>query len=244
MNKIIAIIPARAGSKRLPKKNIMPLMGKPMIAWTIEAALESKIFSEVLVSTDGEDIAEVSRKCGAKVPFLRDAQDADDYTPAHIATLHALIKFEEYRHIQYDVVVQLMPNCPCRTSSDMIASYKNFVSSGAHFQISVFKFGWMNPWWALRMDPKTMLPEALFPEAYAKRSQDLEKLFCPTGAIWIAKGAALKEEKTFYGKGYKVFPLPWQSAVDIDDQDDFRMAEAVFLRKESGPKFTSQEKPR
>jgi len=92
--KIIAVIPARGGSKRIPKKNIIGLGGKPMLAWTIEAALKSKYINEVLVSTDDEEIAEVGRKHGAKVPFLRD-KNADDHSPISLATIRALNQWEE-----------------------------------------------------------------------------------------------------------------------------------------------------
>jgi N-acylneuraminate cytidylyltransferase len=230
MRNVIAIIPARSGSKRIPNKNIAEFVGKPMIAWTIEAALESGIFSDVLVSTDGEEIAELSRNFGASVPFLRNTEYADDFTPVSVATVSSLIQMEQHKLIHYDVVVQLMPNCPRRTADDIIDSYDNFLNSGADFQISVFRFGWMNPWWAMKLDEKTMRPIPIFPEAWKKRSQDMEKLYCPTGAVWIAEAKGLKEKRTFYGDGYKVFPLDWQNAVDIDDMDDLRMAEVLMLQ--------------
>ena len=236
MPRIIAIIPARSGSKRLPNKNIIDIMGKPMIAWTIEAALESKIFSEVLVSTDSKDIADLSRKLGAFVPFLRDPKDADDYTPVSVATINALIQMEEYKSVKYDIVVQLMANCPCRTASDIINSYNNFLVLNSNFQISVFKFGWMNPWWAVKLVKISMEAVPIFPEAFKKRSQDLKALFCPTGAVWIAKANLLKKSKTFYGNGYKIFPISWQSAVDIDEEDDFLMAKMVLLIREQQKK--------
>ena len=233
MKRVVAIIPARSGSKRIPHKNIVKFMGKPMIAWTIEAALKSEIFSDVLVSTDGEDIARLSRRLGASVPFLRDSKDADDLTPVSMATVNSLIQMEEYKSANYDIVVQLMPNCPCRTAVDIVASYDNFLTSDADFQVSAFRFGWMNPWWAMRLDDKTMKPKPLFPEALKKRSQDLEKLYCPTGAVWIAEAEELKRQKTFYGEGYTVFSLNWRNAVDIDDLDDLRMAEMLFYLRSS-----------
>lgn len=227
MNKIIAIIPARKGSKRLPNKNILSLAGKPMIAWTIEAARKSKIFSEILVSTDSEEIAMISREFGASVPFLRKPRFADDYIPASLATWDALLKIEKYKAEKFDVAVQLMPNCPCRTALDIVNSYKHFLASEANFQVSVFRFGWMNPWWAMKID-KNLRPKPIFPKALSRRSQDLAELFCPTGAIWIAKVSPFKKEKTFYGKGYKVYPLNWKSAIDIDTKDDFSMVEEIF----------------
>jgi N-acylneuraminate cytidylyltransferase len=229
-SKIIAIIPARGGSKRLKNKNILPLAGKPMIVYTIESAIDSKLFDEVLVSTDSEQIAQVARKYGAVVPFLRDRHLADDHTPVSLATVQALKQMEKHTGSRYDTVVQLMPNCPCRSDADIRGAYKEFLKTRANFQISIFPFGWMNPWWAMRV-AKDGKPAPLFPQAYKKRSQDLEKLFCPTGAIWIADAAALKKEQTFYGKDFRVFPLDWQSAVDIDDREDLHMAQAVLRMK-------------
>ncbi len=227
----LAIIPARGGSKRIPGKNIIDFMGKPMIAWTIEAALESGVFAEVVVSTDSEEIAAVARQSGAAVPFLREPGDADDLTPSYVATLNYLLRLEARRPAGYGTVAQLMPNCPCRTARDIAAAYENFRAGGADFQISGFKYGWMNPWWALKVDERTRRTEPLFPEALKQRSQDLGRLYCPTGAIWLAKADRLKAEKTFYGPGYTVHELDWQSAVDIDDYEDLKMAEAVMLMR-------------
>lgn len=231
MHRVIAIIPARSGSKRIPNKNIVNFMGKPMIAWTIEAALKSGIFSDVLVSTDGEDIAEVSRSLGVEVPFLRNPKDADDHTPASVATINSFIQMEMYKPVKYDIIVQLMPNCPCRTADDIIASYETFMNSGANFQISVFQFGFMNPWWAMELEGEPMRPKPLFPDALKKRSQDLNKLYCPTGAIWIADAEQLKTQKTFYGEKYSICLMDWTHAVDIDNYEDFKIAQLAFALK-------------
>lgn len=228
MSNILAVIPARAGSKRLPKKNIMPLVGKPMIVWTIEAALASGIFKDVLVSTDSEEIAELSRRLGAQAPFLRNPEDASDHASIHIATLNALERMEGYQCINYDFVIQLMPNCPCRNAEDILLAYHNLTNKSLNSQISVFKFGWMNPWWALRIENDMESPISLFPTEFKKRSQDLKELYCPSGAVWIAKADFLKQEKTFYGKGYRTFTLNWKSAIDIDNLDDFQMAEMIL----------------
>ena len=211
----------------MKNKNILPLSGKPMIAYTIESALDSRLFDDVLVSTDSEDIARIARRYGAVVPFLRDHRLADDHAPVSMATVQALGQMEDYNGKSYSAVVQLMPNCPCRTAQDIRNAYKQFLSSGKNFQISVFPFGWMNPWWAMRLSGGRK-PAPLFPAAYKKRSQDLERLYCPTGALWIAKAEALKKEKTFYGKGYAVFPMDWRHALDIDDEHDLDMAKAVM----------------
>lgn len=225
----IAIIPARGGSKRIPSKNIIDFGGYPMIFWTIKAALESNIFEKVLVSTDSVEIANLSTQYGASVPFLRD-NNADDITPVSQATLGSLIQAESHWKTHYDVVVQLMPNCPLRTADDIHKSMKFFIEQAHSFQISVFKYGWMNPWWAMTINDEGV-PRRLFESAAQSRSQDLKNLYCPTGAIWIANREALIQAKTFYGPGYRVNELTWLSAIDIDDIDDLKMAECALRLK-------------
>ena len=227
--KHIAIILARGGSKRLPRKNILDFHGKPLIAWTIEAALQSKQYEHVLVSTDAPEIAEISRSFGAEVPFLRDTA-ADDVTPSSEATLAALRQAEQHWGKQFDVVSQLMANCPLRDAQDISAAVQNFTDLGADSQISSFRFGWMNPWWAAMLDAHGR-PNYLFPEARLARSQDLPPLYCPSGAIWVARGQILKDAKTFYVPNHIFHSLSWISAMDIDDAEDFEMALACFMLK-------------
>lgn len=226
VSKDIAIIPARGGSKRIPDKNIINFHGKPMIAWTIEAARESQCFDRILVSTDDEKIAKVAIEYGAEVPFLRTSH-ADDYAPVSEATSAALKQAEGYWKEGYSLVVQLMANCPLRSAADVRQAVEQFTTNNRDFQISCFKYGWMNPWWAVQLDSYGQ-PERLFPETAEKRSQDLPELYCPTGAIWIAKAKKLIASQTYYGPSHVLEPIPWTSAVDIDDYDDLIFAKAVF----------------
>ncbi len=223
----IAIIPARGGSKRIPRKNITPFRGRPMIAWTIEAALKSEVFDRVIVSTDDTEIAETARAEGAEVPFLRLAH-ADDQSSVSDAIITTLGQAEKHYAKQFATVTQLMPNCPLRNSNDIRAADKHFKDGRHLFQISAFEFGWMNPWWAARLKYDGQ-PDWLFPESRQSRSQDLERLFCPTGAIWVADALALVKHQTYYGPRHVLCPMPWQSAIDIDDWHDLHMAEAVAL---------------
>lgn len=225
VTKCIAIIPARGGSKRIPRKNITEFCGKPLIYWTIKAALESGTFARVLVSTDDREIAEISRRSGAEVPFLR-TQAQDDFTPVSVATLYAVDQAQTHWGVKFDTVVQLMPNCPLRRGGDIKSALHNYEQANVEFQISCCRYGWLNPWWAARLG-NNMQPDRLFQDAFGKRSQDLETLYCPTGAIWIASTAALQRAKTFYGPGHIFCPMTWTSAVDIDDEDDLAMALAV-----------------
>ncbi|MDT3687786.1 MAG: acylneuraminate cytidylyltransferase family protein [Pseudorhodoplanes sp.] len=231
--RAIAIIPARGGSKRIPRKNVIDFAGKPLLAWTIDAALGSGLFDYVLVSTDDADIATCARAYGGQVPFLRDSA-ADDTAPVAAATLAALRQAEIHWGQNYDTVVQLMPNCPLRDSTDIAVAFDRFRATRAPFLLSCFRYGWMNPWWAHRLDASGR-PEALFKEALTKRSQELDDLYCPSGAIWIANVAALRESGTFYGAGHIFHPIDWRSAVDIDDVDDLDLALSIrHMRERAG----------
>ncbi|WP_277678297.1 cytidylyltransferase domain-containing protein [Gracilibacillus dipsosauri] len=225
----ICIIPARGNSKRIPNKNRMEFHGKPMLAWTILAAKESQLFDHIIVSTDNEKIAEISQKYGAEVPFLR-KKHADDQSPVSLASFSALIEAEKFFEKEFSTIVQLMPNCPLRTSEDIRNSINYFEKSNTAFQISVTRYQWLNPWWALHID-KNNQPKPIFEEELRSRSQDLPELYCPTGAIWIAQAEAFKKEKTFYGKNYQICELDWESAIDIDTKEDLAMAELLMKER-------------
>jgi pseudaminic acid cytidylyltransferase len=221
----LAVIPARGGSKRIPRKNIKGLRGKPMIAYTIEAALQSGVFENVVVSTDDTEIAEISKQFGAEVPFVREASLADDHAPASLVTLDALERLDA-NHSTYHYISQLMPNCPLRSAEDIQKSFAQLRNTGADTQLSVNRFGWLNPWWAFKMEQRKLEP--LFPEAFKTRSQDLPPLYALTGALWWAKTNVLRREKTFHTATRTGFELSWQHALDIDDEDDWQMAEVLL----------------
>ncbi len=222
----IAIIPARGGSKRIPGKNIKPLAGKPIIAYSIAAARESGLFERVVVSTDSQEIAEVARQYNAEVPFLRDQSLADDFTPVSSVTTDALLRLDPAGD-KFDSVAQLMPNCPLRTAADVVESYRQFEKTGAESQISVVRFGWQNPWWAMRRNELYEL-EPLFKEQMKVRGQDLPELVCPTGAIWWAGTGALRRAKTFLLEDRTGWEIPWHRGIDIDTFEDWAMAEVLY----------------
>lgn len=231
----IGIIPARGGSKRIPRKNLVEIGGKPMIAWTIEAALQSAVLDRVIVSTDDSEIAEVSRSVGAEVPFLRDVA-ADDFASVSAATLRALDQAETHFNERYRTVVQLMPNCPVRSCEEIRTAVEAFDRLSRVAQISCFQFGWMNPWWAVKLDASGKA-EPMFPGSIDRRSQDLPPLYCPSGAVWIAETSTFRRAGDFWTDETKLEPMSWQSAMDIDSFEDLEMAAALFaLRsaKENG----------
>lgn len=228
-SKQLAVIPARGGSKRIPRKNIRDFCGQPIISYTIQAAVRSGLFWHVIVSTDDPEIAEISKKIGAEVPFIRDSSLADDYTPVSEVTLDVLDRIDPGGDFVVSVA-QLMPNCPLRTEDDIIASYKQFCDEDADSQISITRYGWQNPWWACTLDQENHL-QAIFSEQMKKRSQDLTDLFCPTGAIWWSKAESLRRERTFHGENRTGWEITWDHGVDIDTDDDWKIAEFIMRER-------------
>ena len=228
----IAVIPARGGSKRIPRKNIKLFDGKPIIAHTVEAALQSRLFSQVVVSTDSEEIALLAEQYGAEVPFLRDARLADDVTPVSAATVDVVQRLDATED-RFAYVCQLTPNCPLRSAEDIAKSYTQLLSTDSDSQISVVRYGWQNPWWAMRQNEKFQL-EAVFKDQLTRRSQDLPPLFCPTGAIWWAKAAVLRREGTYHVANRTGWEIPWQRGLDIDTEEDWLMAEVLLAMVRSG----------
>jgi CMP-N-acetylneuraminic acid synthetase len=202
------------------------MAGRPLIAYTVEAALGSGVFARVVVSTDDEEIARIGRACGAEVPFHRAASLADDVTPVSAATADALGRLDPDGAVFVDVA-QLMVNCPLRTAADVCASHAAFLASGAPAQISVARYGWQSPWWALTRDAAGRL-EPLFADRLLQRSQDLPELFCPTGAIWWASAETLRTKRTYHVEGRTGWELPWGRAIDIDTEDDWQLAELLM----------------
>lgn len=227
MRGLVAVIPARGGSTRVPRKNVLEFFGHPMLAYTVAAARGSRIFDEVLVSTDDAEIADVARAHGAEV-VDRPAELALDAVPSSEVVLHAIASVGEV-----DAVCQLMPNCPLRTSADVQAHWAAFSGHGG-FQISVVPFRGVYPHWSLERSEdgsgRWYLGEALV------RSQDLAPLVCPTGAIWWADADALRRAQTFYGPGFRLEPIDADRGFDIDTAEDLALADLLVrgLRDRDG----------
>jgi N-acylneuraminate cytidylyltransferase len=218
--KIIAIIPARIGSKRIKEKNLVNFNGKPLIKKTIDIVKRCKYIDKVVVSTDSKKILKISSKFGVNTPFLRSAA-FDDKSSVNQATLVAIKQSEEY-YGKFDVVVQLMPNCPLRKLQTLNNSIKSFFKKKIKSQISFFEYGFANPRWAHEIKNYKILP--LFKKNMLKRSQDMPKLFCPSGSIWISDIKTLKKYKTFYSPSYSYFLMSFEEAIDIDTYDDLKVA--------------------
>lgn len=222
----IAIIIARGGSKRIPRKNIVPVGGLPLLSWSVAAALESGVCERVLVSTNDPEIAKVAEEAGAETPFLRD-KAADDSSNASEACLAALSQAESHWKATYDNTILLMPTCPLRTGKEIALQYEIFKHSNCDFLLSCAGFGPTKPWWAFTMD-EGKRASFLHPEALKTRSQLLAKLFAPSGATWIASTSALRKSGTFYGLGHQFHEIPWISALDIDEPSDVEFIDLLL----------------
>jgi len=222
--KILAIIPARGGSKGLPRKNIKPFLGKPLIAWTIEAALKSSYLDEVIVSTEDKEIAQISLQYGAKIPFMRPKELAKDDTPTIDVILHTLQELEKEGKT-YDVVVLLQPTSPLRDKKDIDDAIKLFFETKALSLISVYEMP-HPPFWVFR--ERNGFLEPYFKELFDKRRQELPKTYMPNGAIFIAYSDVLKQKKSFVTEKTAMFLMPLEKSVDIDSETDFKIAEYLL----------------
>ena len=218
--KILAIIPARAGSRRIKNKNIIFFKGKPMIIKTLDVAKKCKYIDKIIVSTDSKKIQNICKLVGVYTPFLR-KDSYDEHSSVQQATLSAIKQTEEYFG-KFDVVIQLMANCPLRKIKTLNLSIKNFFKKKIKSQISFFDYGFANPWWAHKIKNKKIIP--LNQKKLFKRSQDLEKLYCPTGSIWISNINTLKKYRTFYSPNYSYFIMNFDEAIDIDTLEDLSLA--------------------
>lgn len=222
----IAVIPARGGSKRIPHKNIVEFCGRPMIEWTIEAALSCGVFEDVVVSTDSDEIAAVARGAGASVPFLR-AAFADDTTPVSVATLWTISEIEKRASVSCDVVVQLMPNCPLRRAVDIERIADSFVRRRVPAMLSCIQFRFQNPWWAFTKEGEHNTEPVARADGRTKRSQDLPTTYSPTGAVWIGQLERVRAANSFYCPGHVMEEVPWVAGVDIDDYEELEIARAL-----------------
>lgn len=220
----LALIPARGGSKGIPRKNVRPIAGKPLIAWTIEAALGAAGVSRVVVSTDDEAIAGIAREYGAEAPFLRPAELATDEAPGISPVLHAVETLPEH-----DDVILLQPTSPLR-GAEHIASMLAFAEArGATSVVSVCEAG-KHPAWMYRMDEEGRLAPLIASDA--ARRQDLPAAYALNGAMYWIRTAELRQSHTLVGPDTIGFSMDAESSVDIDTPLDWRIAEYLLEERQ------------
>ena len=225
--KVIAIIPARGGSKGIEKKNIVNLAGKPLIAHTIEEALKSKKIDKIIVSTEDDEIAKISRNLGVEVQ-KRPIELAKDDTPTIDVVFYGLkqLKVEKNHSI---IIILLQPTSPLRTVKDIDESLELFLNSNCESLISVSEVR-HPPQWSLKIENGLLQP--LFrKENLFKMKQELEKSYMPNGAIFIATKKILEKYKTYYCKKIIPYIMPTDRSIDIDDDFDLKLANFLIKNK-------------
>jgi len=224
--KLLAIIPARGGSKRLPNKNILDLAGKPLIVWTIDAAKKSKYIDRIVVSTDSSRIAETAIKAGAEVPFMRPEHLAQDDTSTYDVVDHTLTQLSNYGN-QYECLLLLQPTSPLRKSEHIDGAINLFTAKNADAVISVTEADHLNEWSG--EIPESLCLEKFFHGKTEKRSQELPKQFRINGAIYLVDVSKLLAYKTFFlPKNIVAYRMKREASIDIDTQLDFQLAEYLI----------------
>lgn len=221
----VAIIPARGGSKRIPQKNIKPFCGKPMIAWSIEAALESDCFDKVIVSTDDKAIADVAKKYGAEVPFIRPQELSDDFTGTIPVTKHAIEYLESQSEI-YEEVLCIYATAPLVTSKKIIKAYEQFKDSKASYCFTATNYAApIQRAFKININKRA---EMFQPELFNERSQDLEEAYHDAGQFYWGKAEAFKQLIPVLSEGASPYILPRYLVQDIDTPDDWILAELMY----------------
>jgi CMP-N-acetylneuraminic acid synthetase len=228
--KILALVPARGGSKRLPGKNIKLLAGKPLIAWTLEAARASKACVDVLVSTDDEKIASVAREYGALVPWLRPAELATDTSTSVDTALHALSSYED-AHGAVDGLLLLQPTSPLRTEKSIKSAVELFESDGGVRAVVSVSPAPIHPSWCFRTDGEHIFPYLGW-DAIALRGQDLPPAYTLNGSIYIISPSELRAKLSFVTQDARPFFTIAEESVDIDTASDWSAAHAAMTSTE------------
>jgi N-acylneuraminate cytidylyltransferase/CMP-N,N'-diacetyllegionaminic acid synthase len=222
--KILGLIPARGGSKGIPRKNVLDIAGKPLISWTIDAALSSKSLSAVVVSTDDPEISEIALRFGAEIPFLRPSELSTDLTPGIDPVLHALSMLPGF-----DIVVLLQPTSPLRNGIDIDNCVDLMLQTEANSIVSVTEPK-NHPAWTYEIDVQgNIIP--VYNSKIINRRQDLQKVYCLNGAVYAAYTEYLIRERSFLGRQTIGYVMPPERSIDVDDMLDFRIAEMLLKDK-------------
>jgi CMP-N,N'-diacetyllegionaminic acid synthase len=235
---VLALITARGGSLTLPRKNVLPFCGKPLIAYSIEAARAARAagapIDRIIVSTDDKEIAQVSKSYGAEVPFMRPGELARSDTPSLPVVKHAVANAEETRNNAYDWIFLLQPTSPLRTSDDIVAALQLASKPDTTAVIGVTNANSSHPF-KLRIIEGEVLKPFLKDGPQPSRRQDFTfDVYRTNGAIYLARRDIVMEQDSFYGSKPVPFVMPPERSVDIDTALDFEIAEFLFRRNQVG----------
>ena len=222
----LAIIPARSGSKGLPDKNIKLLCGKPLLAYSVEAALKSGMFDTVHVSTDSEEYARIAKECGADVPFLRSEETASD-TASSVSVILEVLERYAVQGKSFQTVMLLQPTSPLRTAKDIKKAYQTYVEKDAASVISVCEAE-HSPLWCNTL-PENNCMDGFIPANGHGPRQKLQKFYRLNGALYLLSVEKLQEtHRIGYDKGTYAYCMSAERSVDIDSELDFMIAETIM----------------
>ncbi len=217
--KNLAIIPARGGSKRIPRKNIKDFLGKPIIAYSIEAALKSQLFDEVMVSTDDKEIAEIAIKYGAKVPFYRSEKNSNDFAPLN-DVFNEVINQYKNEGFEFDFSCLILPTAPLISANNLKKGFEILEKSKFDSIRPIVRFGFPTQRAFRLLESDEVVPAN--PDDFKKRSQDLESMFHDSGQFYfVKKNADLSSKKL----GFEISEIEVQ---DIDTETDWKLAELKY----------------
>ena len=225
-HKILAVIPARGGSKGVPRKNIRALNGKPLIAWTIEQAAQSCYIDRVIVSSEDEEICQVAKQSGAEIPFVRPAELASDTASGVDVLCHAV----ENAGADYDYVVLLQPTSPLRESTDIDAAIEYCVEQAVTSVVSLAE-ATKSPYWMYQMNEGGELTP--FVENAAANRQELPQSYALNGAVYVLEVARLLASRKILDEQTLGYVMPAERSYDIDNETDFLICEFLKTRMNS-----------
>ncbi len=224
--KKLAIIPARGGSKRIPKKNIKPFLGKPIIAYSIESALNSALFDEVMVSTDDQEIAEIAVKYGAKVPFLRSKKNSDDFASTY-DVIEEVLKEYQKRGLEFEITFCIYPAAPFVNKEKFISAFNSLIKNNFDCVFPAQKFSFPIQR-AFVISDRVNKIELKFPEYVNFRTQDLKESFYDAGQFYCFRPSKIIEQKKMWTDNTGIIIIDELEGQDIDNLTDWKLAELKF----------------
>ncbi|WP_019123267.1 cytidylyltransferase domain-containing protein [Brevibacillus massiliensis] len=219
---VLAIIPARGGSKGVPRKNIREVAGKPLIAWTIEEAKKSRYIDQTILSSEDDEIISVARSWGCEVPFKRPPELAQDDTPGIDPVLHALSQVSKY-----DYIVLLQPTSPLRKAEDIDGCIHTCLRLSANACVSVTEPD-KSPYWMYKVDDRKRMSLLLTGDSFAVRRQQLPKVYALNGAVYVAKSEWIQAKKSFLTDETVAYIMPKERSIDIDTEFDLKVASILL----------------
>jgi len=222
--KVLAIIPARGGSKGVPRKNLRHVGGKPLIGWAIEASHASKYIDRTIISSEDSEILEVARSYGCEVPFIRPAELSQDDTPGMAPILHAIDQLPGY-----DLVVVLQPTSPLRSTEEIDAAIALCISKNAASCVSV-TYADKHPLWMYQMTEDHLIHPIIAGQSMITRRQDLPDAYILNGAVYVATTNHLLLHKNFLTEDTIGFVMPKESSIDVDTELDLFIVDSIIKR--------------